>query len=164
MSEIILLVAVARNRAIGIDNRLPWHLPEDLQRFKALTTGHAVLMGRKTWESLPPKFRPLPGRRNLVVTRQAGYAAPGAEVASSIEAALQLAGDAEKIYVIGGADIYGQMLDIADTLEITEVDLEPAGDAFFPEIDRAAWRETFRDARTAADATGFAFVTLRRAR
>lgn len=162
MAEVVLLVAVARNRVIGCDNRLPWHLPEDLQRFKALTLGHAVLMGRKTWESLPPRFRPLPGRRNIVVTRQEDYAAPGAEVAHSLPAALRLAGDSGRLFVIGGADIYAQALPIADTLEITEVALEPEGDAQFPDIPGAEWEETAREPRVAANGIRYAFVTCRR--
>lgn len=162
MPEIIVLVAVARNRVIGRDNQLPWHLPEDLQHFKALTVGHTVLMGRKTWESLPPRFRPLPGRRNLVVSRQAGYAADGAEVAHSLPEALRLAATADKVFVIGGADIYAQALALADTLEITEVDLDPPGDAFFPALPADLWQETSRQAHLGAGGTGYAFVTWRR--
>lgn len=139
MPEIIIIAAVARNRAIGKNNQLLWNIPEDMAHFKALTQGHAVLMGRKTWESLPERFRPLPGRRNIVITRQSDYAAPGAILASSIEQGIAAAQNAEKLFIIGGADIYAQAMALADRLEITEVDLEPDGDAWFPEIPAAAW-------------------------
>ncbi|WP_415035005.1 dihydrofolate reductase [Azonexus sp.] len=157
MPELILIAAVAANRAIGKDNRLLWQIPEDMAHFKALTGGHTVLMGRKTWESLPERFRPLPGRRNLVVSRQAGYAAPGAELANSVEAALALAAEAEKIFVIGGEAIYRQTLALAQHLEITEVAQTPEADAWFPEISATDWQETRRDPRD-----GYAFVSYRR--
>ena len=126
---------------IGKDNRLLWNIPEDMAHFKALTAGHTVVMGRKTWESLPPRFRPLPGRRNIVISRQADYTAPGAEVADSLENALKLASTpgpaadsmvATTVFIIGGEQIYRQAMAVADRLEITEVDLEPEGDAWFP--------------------------------
>lgn len=157
MAEVILIAAVARNRVIGKDNRLLWNIPEDMAHFKALTQGHAVLMGRKTWESLPERFRPLPGRRNIVISRQPDYAAPGAELAGSLAAGIALAGSAEQLFIIGGADIYAQALAVADRLEITEVDLAPEGDAWFPEISPAAWRET--GSRPLAGATGGRFVS-----
>ncbi len=106
MPEIVVIAAVARNRVIGKDNRLLWNIPEDMAHFKALTSGHTVIMGRKTWESLPPRFRPLPGRRNIVISRQAHYAAPGAELADSLENALKLASTAAIVFVIGGEQIY----------------------------------------------------------
>ena len=134
MPEIVIVAAVAKNRVIGKDNRLLWNIPEDMAHFKALTAGHTVVMGRKTWESLPPRFRPLPGRRNIVISRQKDYAAPGAEVADSLENALKLALTATTVFVIGGGQIYRQAMPLADRLEITEVDLEPEGDAWFPEI------------------------------
>lgn len=162
MKKVVIVVAVARNRVIGKDNQLCWHLPEDMQHFKAVTQGQTVLMGRKTWESLPPRFRPLPGRRNLVVTRQAGYAAPGAETAASLPAALALAGDNETVCIIGGAEIYAQALPLADTLEITEVGLAPEGDTWFPELDPAQWQETARQAGVGGNGTAYAFVTYRR--
>jgi dihydrofolate reductase len=157
MPEIVVIAAVARNRVIGKDNRLLWHIPEDMARFKALTAGHTVIMGRKTWESLPPRFRPLPGRRNIVISRQPDYAAPGAELADSLENALKLASTAASIFVIGGEQIYAQAMRIANRLEITEVDREPAGDAWFPEIAAVDWEKA---ARTGGN--GFAFVTYRR--
>ncbi|HYO27993.1 MAG TPA: dihydrofolate reductase, partial [Azonexus sp.] len=138
MQELVIIAAVARNRVIGKDNRLLWNIPEDMAHFKALTAGHTVVMGRKTWESLPPRFRPLPGRRNIVISRQADYTAPGAEVADSLENALKLASTqgpaadsmvAATVFIIGGEQIYRQAMAVADRLEITEVDLEPEGDA-----------------------------------
>lgn len=151
-----LIYARAANGVIGKDNAMPWHLPEDLAHFKRHTQGWPVIMGRKTWESLPPRFRPLPGRRNIVISRQADFAAPGAELAASLEAALQLAAQAETAFIIGGEQIYRQAMDVADRLEITEVDLEPEGDAWFPVIDAGCWQETAR-----AAGQGYAFVTYR---
>lgn len=157
MAEVVVIAAVAKNRVIGKDNRLLWHIPEDMAHFKALTAGHIVIMGRRTWESLPPRFRPLPGRRNIVITRQPGYAAPGAELAGSLESALQLASTATMVFIIGGEQIYRQAMALADRLEITEVDLEPEGDAWFPEIAAVDWEKTAR-----TEGKGFAFVTYRR--
>ena len=161
-TELVIVVARARNGVIGIENRLPWHLPEDLKHFKALTTGNAVIMGRKTWESLPPKFRPLPERLNIVVTRDRGYVADGATVAHSLPEAVAAAGD-RRAFVIGGAEIYAQALPLATRLEITEVDADIAGDAFFPAPDAAAWREAARESYQSASGLGFAFVSYRRA-
>lgn len=157
MPEIVIIAAVAKNRVIGKDNTLIWNIPEDMAHFKALTSGQTVIMGRKTWESLPPRFRPLPGRRNIVISRQADFAAPGAELAGSLEAALQLAAQAETAFIIGGEQIYRQAMDVADRLEITEVDLEPEGDAWFPAIDPNRWRVDQK-----AEYPGFAFNTYRR--
>jgi len=157
MPEIVIIAAVARNRVIGKDNQLLWHIPEDMAHFKALTAGHTVIMGRKTWESLPPRFRPLPGRRNIVISGQPAYAAPGAELAGSLEKALELASTAATVFIIGGEQIYAQAMNFADRLEITELDLEPAGDAWFPEIDAVDWKETAR-----AAGKGFAFLTYRK--
>ena len=157
MSEIVIIAAVARNRVIGKDNRLLWNIPEDMAHFKALTTGHTVVMGRKTWESLPPRFRPLPGRRNIVISRQTDYPAPGAELADSLENALKLASTATVVFIIGGEQIYRQAIAVADRLEITEVDLEPEGDTWFPEIAAVDWEKTGK-----TEGAGFAFVTYRR--
>jgi len=157
MSEVVIIAAVAKNRVIGKDNRLIWNIPEDMARFKALTAGHTVIMGRKTWESLPPRFRPLPGRRNIVVSRQDNYAAPGAEVTDSLENSLKLAATAPTVFVIGGEQIYGQAMALADRLEITEVDLEPEGDAWFPEISPAVWKPAAR-----SEGSGYAFVSYRK--
>ncbi len=159
MAEIVVIAAVARNRVIGKDNRLLWNIPEDMAHFKALTSGRTVIMGRKTWDSLPPRFRPLPGRRNIVISRQADYPAPGAELAGSLEQALQLAASGEEsIFIIGGEQIYRQAMALADRLEITEVDLEPEGDAWFPEIAAVDWKISAK-----SEFPGFAFVTYRRA-
>jgi len=159
---IALVAAVARGGVIGRDGGVPWHLAEDLARFKSLTTGHAVVMGRKTWDSLPERFRPLPGRRNIVVTRDPAWAAEGAKPAASLEAALEcLAGEA-RVFVIGGAQIYRQALPLADELLLTEVDLAVEGDTFFPDIDPGGFEETSREPHVADDGTRFAFVDYRR--
>lgn len=161
MTQLTLIAAVARDRVIGRDNQLLWHLPEDMRRFKALTTGNAVIMGRKTWESLPQKFRPLPQRRNIVVTRDAAYAAPGADVVTSLEAAVAAAFDLPA-FVIGGAQIYALALPLADRLELTEIDAAFDGDAHFPAFDAAAWREVARESRRADAGFDYAFVTYAR--
>ncbi|WP_255990012.1 dihydrofolate reductase [Chitinolyticbacter albus] len=152
-----IISAVGSNGVIGIDNKLPWHLPEDLKHFKALTMGSPMIMGRKTFESLPGV---LPGRRHLVVSRNAGWQAPGAEAYSSLEAAIAAAGD--QAFVIGGGELYRLALPLADTLYLTEVDLAPTGDATFPQIDGSAWQETARDAHVAANGIAYAFVTYSR--
>jgi dihydrofolate reductase len=156
-----LIAAIARNGVIGIDNHLPWHLPADLKHFKTLTTGNTVIMGRKTWESLPNKFRPLPGRRNIVVTRNAAYRAEGADVAASLPAAVALAASGEA-FVIGGAELYDAALPLADRLCLTEIDKEYAGDTHFPAIDPARWREASRDTHRDESGLGYAFVTYER--
>jgi dihydrofolate reductase len=149
---VALIAAVARNGVIGVDGDLPWRLPEDLKRFKQLTLGHTLVMGRKTYDSIG---RPLPGRATIVVTRQPGWTADGVRVAHSIEDALaQVEGDA---WVAGGGEVYAAAFPYADRLELTEVDLEPLGDAFFPGWDRSGWVEVGREQRD-----GFAFVTLTR--
>ena len=134
-----LIAARARNGVIGLDNRMPWHLPEDLAHFKRVTLGKPVVMGRKTFESIG---RPLPGRLNIVVTRNPDWQAAGVQVAHSLDAALALAAAAapEEIMLIGGAELYRQALPQADVLYLTEIDAEFAGDAFFPEVDLARWR------------------------
>lgn len=139
-----MIAAMGSNRVIGADGKLPWHEPEDLAYFKATTSGHAVIMGRKTWEALG---RPLPKRRNLVVTRQAGFVATGAEVFSTLDAAIAAAragdatraGDAEPM-IIGGGEIYRLALAQATRIHLTEVKVAPAGDATFPELDARVWR------------------------
>lgn len=163
MSDIVLIAAVAKNRVIGRDNQLVWNIPEDMAHFKALTQGHTVLMGRKTWESLPPRFRPLPGRRNIVISRQAGYVAAGAETAGSLEVGLALLAPEEKLFVIGGAEIYSQALPFATQMELTEVDLEPEGDAWFPAFAESEWNIV--DRREFASRSGLtgAFLSYRRA-
>ncbi len=158
-SEIILIAAVAKNRVIGRDNQLLWHIPADMAHFKQLTAGHTVIMGRKTWESLPPRFRPLPGRHNIVISRQIAYQAEGAEVANSLEMALNMASTAKMAFIIGGEQIYSQTLPLAHRLEITEVSLSPEGDAWFPEIPRQDWQEIARTNGTSDANTSYSFVT-----
>jgi dihydrofolate reductase len=163
MTEVVIIAAVAKNRVIGKDNTLIWSIPEDMAHFKALTAGHVVIMGRKTWESLPPRFRPLPGRRNIVISRQADYSAPGAEIAASLEDALDIASGTEQVFIIGGEQIYRQAMDAAHRLEITRVDLEPEGDAWFPEISSATWAECRSNNLPAtASRPACAFVTYTR--
>jgi len=137
-----LIWAEAADRVIGMDGALPWHLPEDMRRFKELTMGATVVMGRVTWESLPEKFRPLPGRRNIVITRQPSYEAAGAEVVSSLEAALERAdGD---VWVIGGASIYEQAMPFADRVVRTRIHVQVEGDTRAPVLD-SAWTMVARD-------------------
>jgi dihydrofolate reductase len=160
--RVALVAAVARGGVIGRDGTIPWRLPEDVAFFKELTTGHAVVMGRKTWESIPGRFRPLPGRRNVVVTRNASWSAEGAERAGSVEEALALVDGAERVFVIGGAEVYAAALPYADELVLTEIDLDVDGDTFFPEWNGDEFEEVSRDEQVAADGTLFAFVTHRR--
>jgi len=148
---VILIAAVGRNGVIGRDNDLPWRIREDLQRFKQLTLGHTLVMGRKTYDSIG---RPLPGRRTVVVTRQPDWSADGVAVAHSLDEALQHDGT---LYVAGGGDIYRQALPHAAHLELTEVDQSPDGDVTFPKLTSADWTETARDPRD-----GFSFVSYRR--
>ena len=159
MSSISLVVAVAKNGVIGRDNTLPWRIPEDLKRFKALTMGKPVIMGRKTWDSLPRK--PLPGRTNIVVTRNPAFRADGAVVAHSFADAVVKAGAGE-VAVIGGEAIFAEALPIADVIHMTQVALSPEGDAFMPLIDRALWRETACEGPYSADGVVYSFVTLKR--
>lgn len=136
-SRVGLVWAQARGGVIGVDGRLPWHLPEDLARFKALTTGATVVMGRATWESLPEAARPLPGRRNIVLSRRPGFLAPGAEVAAGLRAALAAAEG--EVWVIGGGAVYAAAAPLADVAVVTDVDLEVAGDTFAPTLP-SGWR------------------------
>ena len=160
--EVALIAAVAANGVIGADNRLPWRLPDDLKRFRALTTGHAVIMGRKTWESLP---RALPERQNIVVTRQRDFAAPGAAVAHSFASALALVRLPEPAFCIGGGELYRAALPFATTLHLTEIARDFDGDARFPPFARSDWRETSRENHPASEPDGFAYayVTYERA-
>lgn len=158
--RVSLIVAMARNRAIGKDGAIPWHLSDDLKRFKKLTMGRHIVMGRKTWNSLG---RLLTGRHHVIISRQAGYIVPGATVVSSLGEAIKACGDDPEIFVIGGAQIYGEALPITDRIELTEIDLDVEGDTWFPPLDLSAWKETARESHT-DDATGlhFDFVTLDR--
>jgi len=158
--HLCLLAALASNGVIGVAGRLPWHLPADLKHFKALTLGHPVIMGRRTWESIG---KALPGRRNIVVTRRAGFAASGAEVAASLEESIALCEGAPLAFVIGGAGLYAAALPIADSLELTEIDAPFDGDTRFPPFDRDAWREVRREPQRGADGLRFAFVRYERA-
>ena len=159
--RISVIAALARNRVIGIENRLPWRLPEDLAHFKALTLNHPILMGRKTFESLG---RPLPGRTNIVITRNPDYRKDGCLVADSISAAIALCDDADEVFFIGGAELYAQAIPLADRLYLTEVDIEATGDAWFPEYDKNAFREVSRESHTGekGDALRFDFVVYKR--
>jgi dihydrofolate reductase len=159
VTVVALVAAVARGGVIGRDGDLPWHLPEDMAHFRSVTMGCPVVMGRKTWDSLPPRFRPLPGRRNVVVTRNPAWSADGAERAGSFEEALALVDGAERVSVIGGGEIFAAALPFADELVLTEIDLDVDGDTFFPEWDRGVFVERVRDEHVANDGTRFAFVT-----
>ncbi len=154
----VAIVAMADNGVIGRGNGLPWHLPDDLKRFKALTMGHAMLMGRKTWDSIG---RALPGRRSLVLTRSADWQAPGAERVASLQDAVERAGDSI-LFVIGGAEVFSIAWPVVGRVELTEVHAFPEGDTRLAGFDRAAWRETFRERREAdaRHAHPFSFVTL----
>jgi dihydrofolate reductase len=160
--QLVLVAAVARNGAIGRGGDLLWREPADQRRFRALTLGHPVVMGRLTWDSLPARFRPLPGRRNVVLTRQPALACPGAETAPSLDAALARLADAPQVCVIGGGQLYAQALPRADVLELTEIDADLPGDTFFPAFDPALWQREAGAEQLAADGTGFRFVTWRR--
>ncbi len=156
-----LIWAMARNGVIGKNNTLPWRLPADLRYFRQLTTGHPIIMGRKNYEDIG---KPLPGRTNIVVTRQKAFSAPGCSVVNSVEQALDAAGTGSEIFVIGGADIYRQTLNIANKLYITEIDADIEGDTYFPEFHRALWREVGRE-RHGSDAlnpNSYSFVVLER--
>ena len=161
--QLVIVAAVARNGVIGGENRLLWRLSSDLQRFKALTLGKPMLMGRKTFESIG---KPLPGRETIVLTRDAAWSHPGVATAPDLEAGLAIAAEkaaamgAHEIIVAGGADLYAQTIGMARRLYLTDVDLAPNGDAFFPAIDTGRWREVRREAHPAGpkDETGFVFV------
>lgn len=153
-----LIYARARNGVIGQDNQMPWHLPEDLAHFKRVTLGQPVIMGRKTWDSLPARFRPLPGRLNIVVTRQTGWQAEGALRAGSIEEAMRLCGAVPDAWIMGGAEIYRQAAPLASSAVVTEIDADFEGDAFAPELG-AAWVEMQRESHVGASGLPFSFVT-----
>ena len=162
MHRVALIAAVARNGIIGAGNRLPWHLPQDLRRFRTLTSGHTVIMGRRTWESIG---KPLRNRQNIVVSRQLGLCLDGASVAHSLEEALSMAVRPDPVFVIGGEALYRSALPLAVLLYLTEIERDFHGDARFPPFDRAEWREIAREAREAASGEGFAyhFATYERA-
>ena len=163
MSALISFVlARADNGVIGVDNAIPWRIPEDMKRFKALTMGKPIVMGRKTWDSFPKK--PLPGRTNIVITRDTNWRAEGAVVVHSLEEALKTAGHEkpDEIVVIGGAEIYRLALPHAERIHLTEVHAEVAGDATLPSFDPALWRESAREDHVTADGLRYSYVTLDR--
>ncbi len=155
--RLALIAAVPRNRVIGRGGELVWHESEDQKHFRRVTLGCPVIMGRKTWDSLPERFRPLPGRRNVVVTRNAGWQAAGAERANSLDAALALVADVPKVFVIGGAELYGLALPRADELELTEVDAEFEGDVVFPEWSREQFALASSEPHVSAAGVGYRF-------
>jgi len=159
MTSLSLIVAVSGNGIIGINNTLPWHLPEDLKRFRALTTGHHIIMGRKTYESLN---RLLPGRTTVIVTRNRDYAVPGAVITHSLQEAIAKCGDDPEAFLIGGAELYAEGFELADKLYLTEIHAEYEGDAFLPEFDRQQWREVARDPHVSANGLSFSYVTYLR--
>jgi dihydrofolate reductase len=156
-----LVVAVARNGVIGRDNQLPWKLPDDLAYFKRVTMGHPIVMGRRTWESIG---KPLAGRKNIVVTHQPDYQAPGCTVVHSLEEAWSAAGDADEVCVIGGTTLFEESLPLADRIHLTEVEAEVEGDTFFPPFDRGEWdeREVQRHPADARHAYPFRILVLER--
>jgi dihydrofolate reductase len=157
--RVYLVAAVAANGIIGAGGRLPWHIPEELRHFKRLTLGHPVIMGRRTWESLKG---PLPGRENIVVTRTPGYEAPGAAVATSLSGALAMCTGEPVAFVIGGTRLFADALPLAAGMVLTEIRRDYEGDTWFPPWDRSQWRESQREAHTAADGTRFDFVLYER--
>ncbi len=158
--DVSIIAAVAANRVIGDGQRMPWHLPADLAHFRRLTTGHTIVMGRRTWESLG---RALPQRQSIVVSRQATYTAPGAQVVASLREALALAQMPPPVFVIGGAGLFAEAMDFAATLHLTEIHADYPGSVLFPPLDRTQWREVARDEHPAGEQTpAHAFVTLQR--
>ena len=161
--RVVLVAAVARDGAIGFRGSLPWPpISEDMARFRALTTGHPVVMGRLTWDSLPDRFRPLAGRRNVVVTRNPAWQAEGAERAGSLEEALALLAGEEEVFVIGGGEIYAAALPVADVLELTEIDADVPADTFFPPFDRDVFVESRRVDGKGVHGPPYCFVTYER--
>ncbi len=156
--RINLIFARAANGVIGKDGVMPWHLPEDLAHFKQLTQGWPVVMGRKTWDSLPARFRPLPGRSNIVITRQADWQQAGALRAASLDEALQQSAESSEVWIIGGAQIYAQAEPLASRIEATEIEAAFAGDAFAPTLG-PRWIETARQKRMSSSGLSFSFVT-----
>lgn len=158
-ASLTLIVAYSDNRVIGRDNTLPWKLPGDLAHFKRSTLGHPIVMGRKTWDSLG---RPLPGRSNIVISRNPDFAAPGATVVPTLDAAIAACGDVDQAFVIGGAQIYAQALPLARRVLATEVHAQVDGDAFFPLLPAFEWKETARDIQPAENGYEYDFVTYER--
>jgi dihydrofolate reductase len=160
LPRVAIIAAVARNGVIGHGNALIWHLPADLAHFKRVTLGHPILMGRKTWEAIG---RPLPGRRNVIISRDPAYVARGAEVAGSLHAALQLCTDAPEVFVVGGGEIYAEALPLAQQLWLTEIHADAQGDTHFPPWDRSAFVQASRDPHEATgDLPAFDFALYER--
>lgn len=159
MTQLSIIVAVAHERVIGVNNTLPWHLPEDLKRFKALTMGHHIIMGRKTYDSLG---RLLPGRTTVIVTRNKNYKVEGALVAHSLEAAIALCGNDSEVFLIGGAELYQDGLKLAHKLYITEIELDVVGDAFFPILKSSEWLEIARETHISDKGLNFNYATYMR--
>ena len=155
-----VIAAMARNRVIGINNTLPWRLPEDLAHFKALTLGHHIVMGRKTYESIG---KPLPGRTTVIISRDPGYQVAGCITAHTLDAAIAACGDDPEVFFVGGAELYAQVLPRADRLYLTEIQADYPGDAHFPKFDRGLWRESERRENVLPDGLRYDFVTYRRA-
>lgn len=157
-----LIYARARNNVIGVNGDLPWHLPEDLAHFKRTTLGQPVIMGRITWESIPEKFRPLPGRTNVVVSRQTEFEASGAQVVASLQAAMDLFSPDQVVWLIGGAQLYAQAMPYAQQLVVTEIDADFQGDAWAPDLIANEWQETERTRHVSAQGLAYSLVTLQR--
>ena len=155
--QIALIAAMANNRVIGKGNQMPWHLPEDLRHFKAMTLGKPIVMGRKTFDSIG---RPLPGRHNIVISRQEGLVIEGATCVTSFEAAKKAAGDVDELVVIGGGQLYAMTIGIADKLYLTEIDLEVEGDTFFPEWDDGTWLINVQESAVNDKGLGYRFIEL----
>lgn len=161
LPRINMIYARAANGVIGKDNAMPWHLPEDLAHFKRLTQGWPVIMGRKTWDSLPARFRPLPGRTNVVITRQPDWQAAGALPAASLADALALCAQSDEVWIMGGAQIYAQAEPLADRIELTHIAQDFDGDAFAPTLG-TEWTETARENHVAANGLDFSFITYQK--
>ncbi len=162
--RVSVVAAVARGGVIGRGNAIPWRIPEDMERFRLVTTGHPVVMGRKTWDSLPARFRPLPDRRNVVVTRNPAWADEGAERAGSLDDALRLVNGAERVFVIGGGQLYAEALPRADDLLLTEIEADVEGDTWFPGWKREDFDEVGRELHVSENGVEFSFVTYARRR
>jgi dihydrofolate reductase len=166
--DLVLIAAVARNGVVGRDGKLPWHLSADMAHFRDLTRGCPVIMGRRTWDSLSPRYRPLPGRANIVVSRRPGLTVEGAQVAPSLPAALRLAqlrlDASRRVFVIGGAQLWREAMPQADLLELTELQSDVAGDTQFPFWDRGAFDEVKRVPQEPEEGLAFDFVTYRKKR
>jgi dihydrofolate reductase len=162
--KISYVVAMDRNRLIGTGDGLPWRLPDEMRRFKEITMGHPVLIGRKTYETIPQKFRPLEGRMNIVLTRQEAYEAPGCLVVNSLEEALSAVSADQELMVIGGAQLFEELMPVVDRLYLTEIDGEYTGNIYFPQIDDNEWREISRETHPRDDRhdSPFTFLVLDR--